>query len=281
MRCCIVGIASSIWVIHGLELVTALVVGCGLYAATVFAGLRAKPRLAITRIAVVVGATLAGAALVTVLTRLPHVPPPSRVQPSPVVVATASMPVKFHHILLMIAETDLTSPVALGLYVIGVIGLIIRRKLLWVLVAQALLVVMMVDDLFLHRFSWFWRLVYPWGDTDRILGNPVLAHSTRGELRSPLSRRRDAAAVSQRASVGSGIHRGGDRGRHRTAAASSTRKAVELCDQHGHDLPLPARSLQSPVPAASVAPDRGVGGDRRNRRLGDVCAPRRCSPPGP
>lgn len=166
----IVGIAASIWVIHGLELVTALVVGCGLYAAAVFTGLRAKPRLAITRIALVVGATLLGAALVTVLTRLPHVPPPSRVQPSPVVVATASMPVKFHHILLMIAETDLASPVALGLYVIGVIGLIIRRKLLWVLVAQALLVVMMVDDLFLHRFSWFWRLVYPWGDTDRILG---------------------------------------------------------------------------------------------------------------
>ena len=90
--------------------------------------------------------------------------------PHRVVVATASMPVKFHHILLMIAETDLASPVALGLYVIGVIGLIIRRKLLWVLVAQALLVVMMVDDLFLHRLSWFWRLVYPWGDTDRILG---------------------------------------------------------------------------------------------------------------
>jgi hypothetical protein len=29
---------------------------------------------------------------------------------------------------------------------------------------------MMVDDLFLHKFSWFWRLVYPWGDTDRIVG---------------------------------------------------------------------------------------------------------------
>lgn len=166
----IAGIAMSIWVIHGLELVTALVVGCGLYAVAVFTALRASPRLGIARIALVVSATLAGAALVTVLTRLPHVPPPKQIQPSQIIVATASSPVKFHHILLSIAETDITSPVTLALFVIGAIALLVRRKMLWVLVAQVLLVVMMVDDLFLHRLSFFWRLVYPWGDTDRILG---------------------------------------------------------------------------------------------------------------
>jgi len=166
----IVGIAASIWVIHGLELVTAMVVGCGLFAVAVFTVLRTSPRIGITRIGLVIGATLVGAALVTILTRLPHVPPPTQVQPSPIVVATTGMPVKFHHILLTIAETDLTSPVTLVLYGIGAIGLLIRRKMLWVLVAQALLVAMMVDDLFLHKFSFFWRLVYPWGDTDRILG---------------------------------------------------------------------------------------------------------------
>jgi hypothetical protein len=166
----IVGIAASIWVIHGLELVTALVVGCGLYAVAVFTMLRASWRAAILRIGLVVGTTLVGAALVTLLTRLPHVPPPSHVQPSQIVVATASQPLKFHHILLTIAETDLTSPVALALYVIGVIAVLVRRRMLWVLLAQVVLVVMMVDDLFLHRFSWFWRVVYPWGDTDRILG---------------------------------------------------------------------------------------------------------------
>ena len=166
----VVAIVASIWVIHGLELVTALVVGCGLYAVAVFTVLRASPRRGALRIALVLVATLVGAALVTVLTRLPHFPPPSQVQPSQIVVATASQPVKFHHILLTIAETDLTSPVALALYAIGVVALIVRRKMLWVLVAQVLLVVMMVDDLFLHRLNFFWRLVYPWGDTDRILG---------------------------------------------------------------------------------------------------------------
>jgi hypothetical protein len=157
-------------VIHGLELVTALVVGCGLYAVAVFTTIRASWRAGFARIALVVGATLAGAALVTLLTRLPHVPPPTQIQPSQIIVATKSAPVKFHHILLTIAETDITSPIALALYVIGAIALLIRRKMLWILAAQILLVLMMVDDLFLHRLSWFWRLIYPWGDTDRILG---------------------------------------------------------------------------------------------------------------
>lgn len=166
----VVGIAASIWVIHGLELFTALVVGCGLFAVALFTVLRTFPRIGITRIGLVVGATLVGAALVTILTRLPHVPPPTQVQSSPIVVATAPTPVKFHHILLMIAETDLTSPVALVLYGIGAIGLLIRRTMLWVLAAQALLVAMMVDALFLHKLSFLWRLVYPWGDADRIVG---------------------------------------------------------------------------------------------------------------
>ena len=90
----IVGIVTSIWVIHGLELVTALVVGCGLYAVAVFTTMRASWRAGFARIALVVGATLAGAALVTLLTRLPHVPPPTHIQPSQIIVATKSAPVK-------------------------------------------------------------------------------------------------------------------------------------------------------------------------------------------
>lgn len=166
----ILGIAASIWVIHGLELVTAMVVACALLAAAVFTALRTSFRAGAGRIVLIVAATLLGAAIVTVLTRIPHVPPPSHVQPSQIEVATSSIPVKFHHILLMIAETDLVSPVTLALYVIGAIALLVRRRMLWVLIAQAVLVALMVDDLFLHRFSWFWRLVYPWGDPDRILG---------------------------------------------------------------------------------------------------------------
>ena len=166
----IIGIVASIWMIHGLELVTSVVIGCGLVAVAIFTSLRASPRAAIGRLALLVGATLAGAALVALLTRIPHVPPPTRVQPSPIAVATTNTPVHLHHILLAIAETDLTSPVTLALYVIGAIGLLVRRKMLWVIVAQVVLVAMMVDDLYVHGFSSFWRLVYPWGDTDRILG---------------------------------------------------------------------------------------------------------------
>ena len=48
--------------------------------------------------------------------------------------------------------------------------MLVRRKMLWVLVAQIVLVVLMADDLYLHRLSWFWGLVYPWGGTDRMVG---------------------------------------------------------------------------------------------------------------
>lgn len=163
-------ITASIWVIHGLEAFTALVVGCALFAATAVRVVRATPRSALLRIGVAVAATLAGAVLVTVLTRVPRVPPPIATQPSAVILPVGSTPVNLLQILGNIAQTNLVSPVALGLYVIGVVALLLRRRMLWVLVAQVVLVLLMVDDFFLHKFNGFWRLIYPWGDTDRILG---------------------------------------------------------------------------------------------------------------
>ena len=48
--------------------------------------------------------------------------------------------------------------------------MLIRRRMLWVLVAQILLVLLMVDDFYLHKLDKLWRLIYPWGDPDRIVG---------------------------------------------------------------------------------------------------------------
>jgi hypothetical protein len=163
-------ITASIWVIHGLEIFTALVVACALLAVTAVRVLRATPRLALIRMAVGVSAVLAGALLVTVLTRTPHVPPPVNTEPSSVVLVTATLPVHLHEMLVAIAQTDLISPITLALYVIGVIALLVRRQLLWVLCAQVVLVGLMVDDFYLHKLERFWRLIYPWGDPDRIVG---------------------------------------------------------------------------------------------------------------
>ena len=166
----LLAITASIWIIHGLEVLTALVVACALFAVTAVRVVRAAPRPALLRIGIAVGATLIGAALVTVLTRMPHVPTPIASQPSQVVLPTGSSQVKLHQLLVDIAQTNLISPITLVLYLIGVVALLVRRRMLWILVAQVVLVVVMVDDFYLHKFNSVWRLIYPWGDADRILG---------------------------------------------------------------------------------------------------------------
>jgi hypothetical protein len=163
-------ITASIWVIHGLEILTAVVVACALFAVTIVRVVRAAPRPALTRIGIAVGATLIGALLVTVITRMPHVPTPTATQPSQVIISVSSSPVMLDQLLADIAQTNLISPITLALYVIGAAAMVIRRRMLWILVAQLLLLVLMVDDFYLHKLSRLWRLIFPWGDTDRILG---------------------------------------------------------------------------------------------------------------
>ncbi|MGA7987078.1 MAG: DUF6541 family protein [Candidatus Dormiibacterota bacterium] len=163
-------ITASIWVIHGLEIFTALVVAAALLASTVFRAVRAAPRPALIRIGLALAAVLIGASLVTLLTRTPHVPKPIATQPSAVILPVGSSPVLLQQLLAYIAQTDLVSPVTLALYLIGVVTLLFRRRMLWVLAAQVVLVLLMIDDFFLHKLNPFWRLIYPWGDSDRILG---------------------------------------------------------------------------------------------------------------
>jgi hypothetical protein len=163
-------ITASIWVIHGLEAITALVVACGLLAAAVVQVVRSSPRTGLIRLGIALGAAAAGAVAVTVITRIPYVPPLTRTQPAQFVLSTAHMPLKPHHILVLIAQTDLLGPAALALYCIGAIAMLIRRRMLWVLVAQVLLLLIMADDLYLHYLHRIWSVIYPWGDTDRVLG---------------------------------------------------------------------------------------------------------------
>jgi hypothetical protein len=163
-------ITASIWVIHGLEAITALVVACGLLAAALVKAVRASPRTGVTQLGIALGAALAGAAAVTVLTRIPHVPPVTHTQPAQFVLSSVHGPLKPHHILVLIAQTDLLGPVALALYCVGAIAMLMRRQMLWVLVAQVLLFLIMADDLYLHYLHRIWTVIYPWGDTDRVLG---------------------------------------------------------------------------------------------------------------
>jgi hypothetical protein len=163
-------ITASIWVVHGLELLTALVVAGALLAWTVTLALRASPRRAFLGIGLAVAAVAAGALVVTMLTRLPHVPPPAHSEPSAIAVATVSSPVRPHVILQYVVQTDLASPVVLGLVGVGLLALLIQRRMLWVLAALIAVLLVIADTLFWHHLAGLWRRFYPWGDTDRVLG---------------------------------------------------------------------------------------------------------------
>jgi len=161
---------ASIWVIHGIEALSALVVGGALIAAAAVAALRSSPRRTLARIGAAAVAVSTGALLVTVITRLPRFPPRMPAEPSIVHVAEASGPPDWHAIFLRIAQTDLTGPVALALLVIGVLALLIQRRLLWVLAAEVVLVAVMADDLGYRHLDRLWKAVFPWGNQDRLFG---------------------------------------------------------------------------------------------------------------
>jgi hypothetical protein len=163
-------ITASIWVIHGLEAITALLIACGLLAAAAVKSVRSATRAGLIQLLIALVAAVAGAAVVTVLTRIPHLPPATHTEPASFVLSTAHQALKPHHILVLIAQTDLLGPVALALYCVGAIAMLIRRRMLWVLVAQVLLFLIMADDLYLHYLHRLWTVIYPWGDTDRVLG---------------------------------------------------------------------------------------------------------------
>ena len=163
-------ITASIWVIHGLEVFTGAVVALGLLTITVVQVVRANPRVALIRMGIAAGAVLGGAVLVTLLTRSPHVPRPTATQPSSAAISVTSAPIHLHVILASIAQTDLISPIVFALYLIGVLALIVQRRMLWVLAAQVLLVAFMVDAFYWHKLAKLWRLIFPWAEQDRILG---------------------------------------------------------------------------------------------------------------
>ncbi len=163
-------VTASMWVIHGLEVITAIVVASGLFAVCVIFAVRTSRRAGLTRVGIALVAALAGAVLVTALTRIPYIPSATTYQAPLYMVPYVHMPLKPHHIVVLIAETDIIGPVALALYCIGAVAMLIRRRMLWVLGAQVLLLLMMADDLYTHYLYHLWNGIYPWGDTDRILG---------------------------------------------------------------------------------------------------------------
>ncbi|MBJ7596034.1 MAG: hypothetical protein JF886_14480 [Candidatus Dormibacteraeota bacterium] len=168
----LLGVATaSIWVVHGLEVLTALVVGGLLLAMTAVRALRASAGLALLRTGAAGVAVAAGAAVVTLLTRRPHVSLATVAEASTIPSPSAGSPAHLHMLLQLVAQTDFVSPLAVGLYVVGIGALLVRRRMWWVLVAHIVVILAMADSLYWHHLGRFWRdVVFPYGDEDRLLG---------------------------------------------------------------------------------------------------------------
>jgi hypothetical protein len=165
------GLAASVWVIHGLEAFTALVVGGVLLATAAVAAWRASPRETVVRVGSGAVAALAGAGLVTVLTRLPKPPPPLHPERFGPLGVPASSPVHPHSLIELVTQTDLTSPVAVALIAAGVVALLVTRRMLWVLASEVIVLLAMADALSWRHLARFWiHGLNPWGDLDRLVG---------------------------------------------------------------------------------------------------------------
>ncbi|MGH9061994.1 MAG: DUF6541 family protein, partial [Acidimicrobiales bacterium] len=149
---------ASIWVVHGLEVLTAMVIGGALLVAAAVVALRRSGWIVVGR-AVAAGLAVAGgAALVTVLTRLPHVPPATVAEASTFTQPVASS-LHLHTLLQLVAQTDFVSPVAVALYCFGVVALVVQRRMLWLLVATAVVLLAMADSLYWRHLGYAWRNV--------------------------------------------------------------------------------------------------------------------------
>jgi hypothetical protein len=164
-------ITASVWVIHGIEALTALVVGGVLLATAAVAAWRRSPRQVLVRVGSGALAALAGAGLVTVLTRLPRHPPPVHPEVFAPLVQPTAAPLHPLQLVEFITQTDVTSPVAVALLAVGVIALLMTRRMLWVLAAEVMLLLAMADSIAWRHLAGFWNnVVNPWGDPDRIVG---------------------------------------------------------------------------------------------------------------
>jgi len=159
----------SIWITHGLEIVTAAVIGGPLWLAVVIA----RRRAAIRPIGAGLAAAGAAAVIGYLLTRPPAVPAPSVSLPAAYDGAavyltghTGATPIS---VLTAFTGTELSLLSGL-LLVAGLVVLILRRRGRWLIVALVLPLLCIYDVLGPEILRRVWTAVYPWSVEDRLLG---------------------------------------------------------------------------------------------------------------
>ena len=159
----------SIWVTHGLELVTAAVVGAPLLLTLLVRGRGEAVRGLATGAAAAAAAVVAG----YLLTRAPALPIPP--VPPPQAYDHASAALVGHSKLDLAAVVDNFVTVDLSvltglLLLAGMVTVILRRRGRWLLLSMLIPLLCLLDiqgPELLHRI---WLALYPWTEEDRLLG---------------------------------------------------------------------------------------------------------------
>ena len=162
---------ATAWALHGLEVLTAVVVGGALVVASAWR----RPLLDLVRDAAGVAlAVAAGAVLVMAITRAPSSPPATvsggvhAGSQAASFIGVYGPRSQFLHALPDFVRTELVLP-AVILYVIGVAAALRVRGMRWALLTHALLLLILADTgygNFLHRL---WTEVFPWSVPDRLV----------------------------------------------------------------------------------------------------------------
>jgi hypothetical protein len=162
---------AAMWVTHGLEFLTALVIGVPF----ALASLRGQPlrRLAIGAAGVGV-AVLVGAALVTVMT--PHAAIAAAVPPDGVVGSSQSAQMlarigsrsQMLNALADFVRSELVAP-AIALYVLGLAASLLVRGMRWALATHVLLLLILADVGYGGILMRVWTPIFPWSGADRVV----------------------------------------------------------------------------------------------------------------
>jgi Family of unknown function (DUF6541) len=164
---------ASVWVVHGLEILTAATVGIPFAVAALHGR---APRRIFLDLAALVAVVGAGALAVTLLTRAP-VPPPAHNPPgisaatmAPLFIGQLGSPGQSLQAISDFAANELAAPIALACYLLGVAAVLMTRRLRWALVAHAAMLAMFVDVGFTDVLHRLWDPVFPWATPDRLVG---------------------------------------------------------------------------------------------------------------
>jgi hypothetical protein len=256
----------SMWVIHGLEIPTALVIGCTLWLTI----LVSRRRAALPGLLATLGCSLAGAGVGYLLTRAPVLPlaHPSGPTMTEAAAYLDQQSAAGLRALNPVLTLDL-NPITDVLACLGIAHMVLRRRGRWLLGSMLIVLLCILDISGPQALHAVWVRIYPWTDIERVYGLgffvvPALAAAGASALSDLLvsatsgrAGRSGIAAIWKDAALTLIALGGLIIGAQRTSSMLSAEVAESL-QVSGQDLAV-MRTLAASLPPGSLVLNDGMG----------------------